>query len=282
MLGRIVAGMARTGVGIGVGIAIDRAANLRGAKTTPALDPLAQERTGFRWGLLTGNQRLADAARQIAPQPGSSVLQGAVEAQVKKRSALVDKVCAIAADPRAAVGRLEKGVENIRDDVNTVRGATAVVSGSASLTKAEAAAIAVAVATDAHTGLYRITKAAVTGTFAAATTTQEGVQEVAGALTRRAERDIKQAAAGVAISGAIAAAVGAIPHPAAKVASAVISATGKLATGAQISESLRDVGGAPDAAGATSATSATTETSATSETKRAMGEILRTKIDNGA
>jgi hypothetical protein len=266
MLGRIVAGVARTGVGIGVGVMIDRAANIRGAKVTPAPDPVAEPRSGFWSVLQTGNQRLADAARQIAPQPGSSVLQAAVEAQVDKRSALMDKVCALVRNPRAAVERLGKSAENIRNDVNTVRGATAIASGSVSLTKGEAATIAGAVATDTATGLCGAAKAIVSGTYAAATTTQEGVENVAGALARRVDRDIKQAAAGVAISSTVAAALGAIPHPAARVASAVIGATSKLATGAQVSESLRDVGGSSDDAGAT---------------KRAVGEILRTKVAGG-
>jgi hypothetical protein len=265
MLGRIVAGAAKTIGTVAVGVAIDRATNLRGAKTTPAADPLAGHAVGSKW-LPTGNQLFTAAVRRICPQDGSSAVVDAAKAQVTNREQLAQKIKALAADPAAAVEKIGKSIENVRNDVNTVRGAAAIAAGDASITLGEAKSIAQAVVTDTKTGYYRSAKAFVRGTYAAATTTPEGVAKVADAVKQRVSHDFKQATAGVAISSAAAGMIGAIPHPAAKVGAVVIRATSRLAAGAQMSESLRNVSGLADDSSATT---------------RTMGKVLRAKVDSG-
>jgi hypothetical protein len=264
MLGRIVAGAAKTGGTILVGVAVDRAANLRGARQTPAVDPTGGQQPGTSSGFLrTGNQCLADAQRKIAPKPESNIVRDAVKAQIDKRVSLVEKARVILSDPQAARENAQSGIANLKNDVDTLRGAAQIAAGNASLTPGEAATIAGAVAKDTATGAYGAAKAFVKGTYAAATTTEDGVRQLANAVTERAGHDALQAGAGVAISNTLATAVGAIPHPAAKIAAVGIRVTGNLAAGAKASEMMREVGGASDDASAT---------------MQAVGKALRSKV----
>ena len=228
MLGRIMAGVARTGIGIGVGVAIDPAANLtrresdaRAGSGSAKCRGLASSRAADRKPA-TRRCRSPDCATSWIECPAGRSCRGASQqAQRVDRQSLRN-----VADPRAAVGRLESGVGNIKDDVNTVRGATAIVSGSASLTKPRPQPCRCR-CNGYEYRYFRGYQGCRERTFAAATTTKIGVQDVADALTAACNHDIQQAAVGVAISSTVAAAVGATPHPAAKVASVVISATGK-------------------------------------------------------
>jgi hypothetical protein len=243
-------------------MAVDRAGNmLTGAKTTPAIDPVPGQPSASPGFLRRGDQYLADVSRTMAPDPKANLLQDALRSQVDKRLSLASKAFAVMREPQAAVDNARQGMTHIKNDVDTLHGAAKIVTGNASLTKAEAAAIAGAVARDTATGVYGATKAVLKGSYAAATTTEEGVRELSSAVTERVGRDALQAGTGIAISNAAATAVGAF-FPAARMLAVGIRVTGQLAAGAQVSEALRNVGGTSEDAGAT---------------MKAVGKTLRSK-----
>lgn len=85
-------------------------------------------------------------------------------------------------------------------------------------------------------------------------------------MSSRISHDTTAAAAGLGAANTVAAAIGMISHPAAKVASVVLKIGGTAATGAQLSETMRE------ASGKTS----------DSATGKALGEVLREKATNKA
>jgi hypothetical protein len=91
--------------------------------------------------------------------------------------------------------------------------------------------------------VYRGAVKSADASYAAATTTNEGVQEVATAIDKRVKLEGRLAATGIAISQATATIAGLVPHPGFKIAAAAISVTGSMAFGAKLSESIRDIGG---------------------------------------
>ncbi|VWD54672.1 hypothetical protein BLA18110_07964 [Burkholderia lata] len=267
MLGRVAIQIGKAVGTVATGIAIDRATNPSGTQSTPSPGPTGGQAPGKHQWPLTGDQRLANAAREIAPDPGADVFRDGIDAQFNKRGELFNKLQAFIENPGAMADRIGQEINQVKDDVNTIRGAFAIGSGGASLTRSEVGTIASAAAIDAGNGIYGAAKAIANGAYVAATTTPGGIEKISDAVTQRVDHDIKQAVTGAAVSSAVAGAIGAIPHPLAKVASVAINVSGKLATGAQLSESLREAGGSSDDASAT---------------QQAVGEILRSKAGGGS
>jgi hypothetical protein len=241
--------MYRIIAGVGAGVLIDRAAKLvstepEGAQHSKSL-------------LRTGNQRLEAVAATLQPPASESIAQAAVQAQFHKRVEAAAKAETIVRDPLAAGRRFVDGVYTLKQDVDVLRGISRVASGRADLTANDAAAIGAAAARDSAKSTFGMAKAAVAGSFAAATTNQQGVARVAEAAAARIDHDVRQSGAGWAISNTAAGLIGQIPHPFAKVASVGIKVTGNVAFGADMSGKLKTLGGsAPDAPATTQALAA--------------------------
>lgn len=264
---RIIGAVAGTGATMLTGMTIERMAHTTDLKGMPAVDPTAV-RGGGLWPDFprTGNQRLDHLSSRIAPGQEGHIARDALRAQIEKRADLANDVSAVAKNPTAAIGSLQSGLENLRKDIDTFRGALKVAAGGASITPAEAASVAGACARDTAAGAYSSAKAAVEGAYAVATTSPKAVEHLTGAIEARAKRDATRTAAGLLISNAAAAVLGAVPHPAAKLAASGIAVTGKLAAGAQLSKAFRNAGGADD----------------DSATKQQLANILRSKIVSSA
>jgi hypothetical protein len=105
------------------------------------------------------------------------------------------------------------------------------------LTTSDGARLAKAGVESAENSLVATAK----GMFAAATTSKSTVEQLGQTVTDRATHEAKTLASGVAVSQGLATAVGMVPHPAAKIASAVIRTTGPAAAGAKASEAMREL-----------------------------------------
>ncbi|MCF7696271.1 hypothetical protein KPG66_09245 [Mycetohabitans sp. B2] len=256
----------KVGGGLAVGAMIDRLSktneNSSEAQKVQAPGPSRVPNSLLR----TGNQRLNDISQRIAPSENANPVTEGIVNQYNKRVNLLKKFGTVITQPDQTRQNVQTALHDLADDARTLQGAANIARGNASITPQEATKITHAVATDSVEGTYKTVKAAASAAIASVTTTPEGVQQVADAMSSRISHDTTAAAAGLGAANAAAAAIGMIPHPAAKVASAVLKIGGTAATGAQLSEKMRE------ASGKTS----------DSATGKVLGEVLREKATNKA
>ncbi|WP_323072583.1 hypothetical protein [Mycetohabitans endofungorum] len=214
--------------------------------------------------LQTGNQRLGDISRRIAPAEGANPIVEGITHQYDKRVGLVDKCRTLITQPSQSVQNAQTAFQDLADDARTVQGAVNITRGNASITPQEATQITGAVIADTAQGAYKTARGAASAALASVTTTPEGIQQVAETIKGRATHDAAAAAAGLTATTAVATALGMVPHPAAKAASIVLKVGGPAAAGADLSEKARK------ASGKTSGSAA----------KKVIGEVLREKATN--
>ena len=214
---------------VAAGAALDRMS--QPAKPTEARRPPASLRRGDT--LLDGLAR-----RTRLPEDAQNPVLHGMQSQIDNRIGVGKKLADVVTNPQRAVQQASQMVEDVKSDVQLIQGAAKIAQGGA-LTTGDGARIAKAAAESTGSKIM----AAVRGGFAAATTTHSSVDNLGQSVAERAEHEAKSAVSGLAISQMAAAAVGMIPHPAAKAASAAIRATGQLAAGSKMSEGMREVGG---------------------------------------
>lgn len=254
MFSRVLTTAAKTSGTLLVGAVIDRAAYK--SIPAPATNPSSESNSWFK----TGNQRLADKIGS-PPQSDASILSEPFE----KHKKFFKKSEAICRDAPNAADNVKKTYGNIKDEFNTIRGAKAIVDGKAKFTADDVSSIVRTAAIEKATGLWGVPKAFISGAYAVATTTPEGVAQASETITQRLNHETKQAVVNAAITSSVLAAVGMIPHPVTKVAAVGLNAINKLSTGAQLSESMRRAGSSSDDSNATT---------------RKIAEILRSKVDS--
>ncbi|MEJ2767844.1 hypothetical protein [Mycetohabitans sp. B46] len=216
--------------------------------------------------LRTGDQRLHDISQRIAPAQEANPVTEGIANQYNKRVNLLKKFQTVITQPSQSMHNVEKALHDLKDDARTLQGAANIARGNASITPQEATKLTHAVATDTVQGAYKTAKGAASAAIASVTTTPKGVQHVADAMSHRISHETTAAAAGLAATHTAATAIGMIPHPVAKLVSIGLKVGGTAATGAQLSETMRE------ASGKTS----------DSATGKALGEVLREKATNKA
>ncbi|PMS13582.1 hypothetical protein [Trinickia caryophylli] len=258
-------------VAVGTGMAIDRMSRLKNAKKTPGIDAVDARKSGpSHWSPLpaTGDQHLSAFRGRFAPNNDSNIVGQALEAQIQKRMLLGEKVSTALSDPSAALQQLQQNVAQVGRELHTLRGAAKVATGEATISNAEAAEIARAAARDSALGAYGALKGLVKSAYAASTTSAEGAKQASAAVVERASHEAAEIGLGVGITNTVARGVSMIPHPAAKWVAAGIQVTGTMAAGAQISQTMHEIGGTSEHASAT---------------MQAMAKTLRSKVgDAGA
>jgi hypothetical protein len=185
--------------------------------------------------LRTGNAILGGLSERVkVPADAQSPIAHGATSQVQNRVSLADKLSTIAKHPSVASDNASKAVGELKEDVKFLKGAAEIAQGGA-LTAGDGARLAKAGAQSAENSILAMAK----GLYAGATTSPQKVKELSETVTDRATYEATSIAAGVGASQAIAAAVGTIPHPAAKLAAATIRVTGQAAAGAKASEAAR-------------------------------------------
>ncbi|WP_137937685.1 hypothetical protein [Chitinivorax sp. B] len=259
MLSRLAANVLKTTGGVLVGVAVDRTARgIEGATQTNAPDPMPRHppMTG------TGNERLHQVAVDIAPSENANPISDGFSKQVENRVDLLQKMATVAQNPVEAMQQLEQGVEHLKSDLEVARGAVKVVGGQATINPDDVTRVAKAgVQTaannvaehlrnmnpaDAFHAAVDATQHATDATYVAATTSQDGIQEVIGAAHDRAKHEMTSAMLGMAETQALAMGVAMLPFPGAPIVGGMIGISGAMSTGAKVSEVLHDLGGSGD------------------------------------
>ncbi|MCW7541295.1 hypothetical protein OOT46_26140 [Aquabacterium sp. A7-Y] len=222
--------VAQTGATILTGVAIDRMSQQpREAAPTPR--PTAPLRRGDE--VLGG---LAQRARLGSEAPNPLVHGGL--SQIENRRNAADKLMTIARNPERAAEHAARMVDDVKSDVQFVQGAVKIAQGG-QLTTGDGVRLAKAAAQSTENSVV----AAARGLYAGVTTSQAGVDDFAKSVSERVTYEGQSVAAGVAASQTLAAAVGMIPHPAAKIGAAAIRISGQVAAGSKASEAVRELGG---------------------------------------
>lgn len=246
MFSRVTRAIGSGMVTLGTGMAIDRMTRLKDAKKTPGVDAVDTRKNASAPSSLlpaTGDQHLSAFRDRFTPHDDSNIVAQAVEAQIQKRMSLGEKVAVVLSNPSAALQRLQQSVTQVRHELKTLQGAAKVTAGEAKISTTEAAEIARAAARDSAIGTYGAVKGVLRGAYAASTTSAEGARQASAAIVERASHEAAELGLGVGTASAIARGVSMIPHPAAKLVAAGVQATGAMAAGAQISETMREIGG---------------------------------------
>lgn len=244
--------IARTIGVMAAGAVVERMAhNMIQAEATTAPDPLPRSPKPLHG---SGDQRLSQLAQRIAPADDASVVGQGLSGQIRRREKLLQNAEVVLGNPAEAGRQLQQSWNGLASDLQVVHGAANVASGRARISAAEAGAVVHAgvrkqgqLALDhlknldvrgAAVAAYRGVGKAAEASYVAGTTSEQGAADLTGAMRARLNHEVGAAAVGASASHAAAAVLGAIPHPAAKLAAIGIRASGMLAAGGQISEAL--------------------------------------------
>lgn len=232
MLGRAAIGL---GAAIG-GVIADHANKQRKkAENAPGAEPVAGPS-----GLRRGDEILKQKTEKWTPDPNSNVLLDAAHKQVQKRVDVVDKTIGAVTNPEQSMENLKHIGENLKEMGQAIYGAHQIATGNVEISPGDVADVSKGAAIDVANNTKNVVAGAIKGAYAGATVSKEGIEQTAAALNDHVINEAETALAGVAISQGAATVIGAIPHPAAKVAAAAIRYLGPMAAGATFSEKMRE------------------------------------------
>ena len=253
MLGRMAKAGGQIGAAVLTGVLTDRVNNKIGDKQPDTAPKGAGPRPPPVAG--TGNERLRQIAERQRSSPDSNMVADGLQAALDSRTSFFKKAVNVAQHADQASIQVRDAFKHLADEAKVAFGAAKVISGNASLTTEDGAEIAKTAVTEAAehaaehlknfdlaAGAKAVIKGADTA-YAVATTTPGGVREAIDALRDKAQQELGGAAVGMATSQTVAAALQAIPHPAAKMAGVAVGLFGNAAAGAKVSEILRNTSG---------------------------------------
>ncbi len=246
MSGRVAAGAIVTAVGFG----IDRIANRQPTAPTPRpMPPVGQHpaHPAARGG--TGNERLSRQAGTIRPDANENAFFQGILNKAENMAKVPENVAKVAHE----VGSMTKeDFQKIGDDVKHQAqvgyGIAGLLAGKEELTSDDLTRLGKAAAKDAWDKLdvtkpIEALKKAGDVTYAAATTSKEGINEVLDAGRDRVKAEMVKGAAGAVTVQAISQGLMMLPFPQAKIAGVGLGVLNAAATGAQFSDILRRAGG---------------------------------------
>ncbi|HCF3047468.1 hypothetical protein ACM714_27540 [Pseudomonas aeruginosa] len=236
MMGSLFGKVAKVAGGAAAGYVIDQISKKDNTNKgeAPAVQPVAGPS-----GLQSGDAILGNKTKKWEPRPDSNIVYDAAKEQVEKRVTLAKKTASVITDPEQSAKNFRSIGEHTKELAKAIYGANRIATGEVSVSPGDVATVSKGVATDAAHNAKNMMVGAVKGGYAAATVSQEGVQNAAKALDQHVKHEAQEAAVGIALAQGVATAVGALPHPAAKAAAVAIRAIGSAAAGANFSEKTR-------------------------------------------